>query len=156
MMKKRHVFSRSVLIRTDIAALFHFHLDPRNLPVISPPFPKVTIGYISDIPLKEGSRVTVLLPFLIKSIKWEISIDRVRYPAVISDLQLQGPFHYWIHHHRFQETDGGTVMTDEVEFSTPSVLIPGFLIQGMLQVMFLYRHFKTKKYFESLKQLPHG
>lgn len=155
-MNKRHVYSRSVLIRTDIASLFQFHLDPRNLPVISPPFPKVSIGYISDIPLKEGSRVTVHLPLLVKSIEWDISIDRVQYPAVISDLQLRGPFDYWIHHHRFQETDGGTLMTDEVAFSPPAPLIPGFLIKGMLTLMFVYRHYKTKKHFESPKFLPYG
>lgn len=40
-------------------------------------------------------------------------------PHRFVDEQVSGPFARWWHEHRFEPRDGGTLMTDVVEFSSP-------------------------------------
>lgn len=40
-------------------------------------------------------------------------------PHRFVDEQVSGPFARWWHEHRFEPSDGGTVMSDVVEFSSP-------------------------------------
>jgi ligand-binding SRPBCC domain-containing protein len=40
-------------------------------------------------------------------------------PRRFVDEQVSGPFAHWWHEHRFEESDGVTLMTDTVEFASP-------------------------------------
>ena len=106
-------------IKTDSEELFQFHLDTNNLPKISPPFPKAKLKSISDIPLKEGSKVTVSLNFFLFETDWEIEIEKVKEGELIVDLQKKGLFEYWRHSHIFEKNDDKVIMTDKVEYIPP-------------------------------------
>jgi ligand-binding SRPBCC domain-containing protein len=41
-------------------------------------------------------------------------------PRTFVDEQTSGPFRRWWHQHRFELVDGGTLMTDVVEFESPA------------------------------------
>lgn len=41
-------------------------------------------------------------------------------PHRFVDEQVRGPFRRWWHEHRFEEVEGGTLMTDTVEFASPA------------------------------------
>jgi len=41
-------------------------------------------------------------------------------PTRFVDEQVSGPFRRWWHEHRFEETQGGTLMVDLVEFDSPA------------------------------------
>jgi ligand-binding SRPBCC domain-containing protein len=45
-----------------------------------------------------------------------VAFDR---PSGFSDEMLRGPFHHWRHDHGFSSVNGGTLMVDDVEFSSP-------------------------------------
>lgn len=41
-------------------------------------------------------------------------------PRRFVDEQTSGPFRRWWHEHRFESADGGTLMTDHIEFESPA------------------------------------
>lgn len=149
---KEYIFEKSVLIRNaEIDDLWLFHADTNNLPVISPPFPFVKLLEISDIPLKKGSRIRLRVNFIIFSSVWEIEIADAKRPDFVIDNQLKGIFRKFYHIHRFDETDGGVMMTDNITYSPPFSFMPdlqNFFIRIQLNQMFSLRHKKTKEYFE--------
>jgi ligand-binding SRPBCC domain-containing protein len=134
--KKKYIFQKSVDIKCGLEELFNFHLDTNNLPKISPSFPNASIKKISEVPLRKNSTVTVSLNFLLFRSDWEILIRELEANKLIGDLQK-----------------GNEVkMTDKVEFIPPfgvlgMCLIP--LIRFQLNMMFRYRHKKTKMIFEN-------
>lgn len=46
-------------------------------------------------------------------------ISAYKAPTRFVDEQVSGPFRRWWHEHRFEAVEGGTVMTDVVEFDSP-------------------------------------
>ncbi len=147
-----YIFEKKVLIKNAlIDDLWLFHADTNNLPLISPPFPFVKLLGISDIPLKKGSRVKLRVNFLIFSSVWEIEIADYERPFYITDNQLKGIFGKFYHIHKFEETDGGVIMTDHITYSPPFSFLQrlqNFFIRIQLNQMFSLRHKKTKKHFE--------
>lgn len=151
-LKKKYEFIQSVEIETEMGEIFNFHLDTNNLPKISPAFPSASIKSITDVPLKEGSTVTVTLNFILFKTDWEILIERVIDGQLIVDLQKNGLFEYWRHSHIFETVEDKVVMTDKVEFIPPfgtfgRLFLP--LINFQLKQMFKFRHSKTKNLFEN-------
>src|SRR5258708_28799890 len=59
-------------------------------------------------------------------------------PARFSDEMQSGPFQYWRHHHRFDPVKGGTLMVDDVEFSSP--LGP---VGRLIEALVLSRHIRN-------------
>lgn len=141
----------SVLINVELEKIFNFHLDTTNISVISPPFPKVLKVEMSEKPLKKGSKVKLVIDFLLFKQIWLIDIAEVIPGSLITDLQEEGPFKFWEHNHQFTKKNGAVLMTDEIRF------LPPFGIFGWLALPFVYlqlylmfsdRHRRTKKYFE--------
>jgi len=141
----------SVLINVELEKIFNFHLDTTNISAISPPFPKVIKVEMSEKPLKKGSKVKLVIDFLLFKQSWFIDIAEVIPGSLITDLQEEGPFKFWEHNHQFTEKNGAVLMTDEIRF------LPPFGIFGWLALPFVYlqlylmfsdRHRRTKKYFE--------
>ena len=145
------VFKKSVVLNTDIDSLFVFHLDTNNAIKISPPFPFLELVYISEIPLKQNSTLTMRLNFVLFTIDWELAISQVEPFRVITDSQIKGPVYQWQHHHRFEERDGGVCMVDEVEFTSFKnrwlALIIDPIVYLSLFGLFAFRHNVMKKLF---------
>ncbi|MCF8412762.1 MAG: SRPBCC family protein [Melioribacteraceae bacterium] len=149
---KKYLFQKFIEIKAPQNEVFEFHRDTNNLPIISPPFPKAQILSMSEIPLIRGSEIVIQLNFLLFRQVWEITISEFEIPTMISDFQKRGLFEYWHHYHIFEPTEHGVKMIDKVEF-TPPLGILGRIVNPLiflqLELMFRYRHRKTKEYFES-------
>jgi ligand-binding SRPBCC domain-containing protein len=69
------------------------------------------------------------------------------------DEQREGPFAAWVHAHRFDAEDGGTRLTDSIEFALQGggfiEKMAGWIIKRKLQKMFKYRHMVTRRMCES-------
>jgi ligand-binding SRPBCC domain-containing protein len=44
---------------------------------------------------------------------------RIRCAANVKDEQARGPYRFWRHRHGFEETAGGTIVSDYVEYALP-------------------------------------
>ncbi|MBU2584134.1 MAG: SRPBCC family protein [Bacteroidetes bacterium] len=110
--------TKSLSLKTDIEKLYKFHLDPRNLRLISPRSLPAKVVHISHTPLQKGSEIKIKLnvfPFV--SVNWEVLIENVIENKLIVDLQKKGPFKFWRHEHKFDLLfDGTVVMTDDITF----------------------------------------
>lgn len=65
------------------------------------------------------------------------------------DIQQRGPFRVWRHRHEFTSENGGTRLTDRIEFSLPlaplSDWLLAWLVSMQLRRMFTYRYQATAR-----------
>lgn len=144
-------FTKSVLINTEINKLFDFHTNPENLNKISPPFLKVKIKSISDIPLVKDSLIVLEVGNFGFVTEWKVQIKECQKPTLVKDLQLKGLFGFWEHSHIFEVAGDKVKMTDSIDFTPPFGFLGYFLCPFIflgLNVMFSIRHKKTKELFE--------
>jgi len=141
-----------IVISAPIERVFHFHDDTRNLLRITPPSIKVSIETMG----KPGLGYEVVLKvrqFGIFTMRWKVRITEYVPPALMSDEQVSGPFAYWKQTRRLREVDGGTELTDIVEYRPPFGVLGrianALVIRQQVLEMFAYRQATTKRLLES-------
>lgn len=140
--------------------LWDWHARPGALASLIPPWESVTIqswrsaqGQEQPGLLEDGVTI-VLVPRLGPlSLRWISRLQDVQSGREFSDIQLRGPFSYWLHRHRFvPETETTSTLIDEVSYrlplGPPGQLVAGPYIRKRLERMFDYRHRVT---LESLR-----
>lgn len=141
-----------IVIAAPIERVFHFHDDTRNLLRITPPSIKVSIETMG----KPGLGYEVVLKvrqFGIFTMRWKVRITEYVPPTLMSDEQVSGPFAYWKQTRRLHEVDGGTELTDIVEYRPPFGVLGrianALVIRRQVLEMFAYRQATTKRLLES-------
>jgi len=141
-----------IVISAPIERVFHFHDDTRNLLRITPPSIKVSIETMG----KPGLGYEVVLKvrqFGIFTMRWKVRITEYVPPTLMSDEQVSGPFAYWKQTRRLREVDGGTELTDIVEYRPPFGVLGrianALVIRRQVLEMFAYRQATTKRLLES-------
>lgn len=141
-----------IVIAAPIERVFHFHDDTRNLLRITPPSIKVSIETMG----KPGLGYEVVLKvrqFGIFTMRWKVRITEYVPPTLMSDEQVSGPFAYWKQTRRLREVDGGTELTDIVEYRPPFGILGRIanvlVIRRQVLEMFAYRQATTKRLLES-------
>ncbi len=135
-------FISSYAFKIDIDKLFKFHLDPKNLRLLSKPGMNLKIlNY--ELPLRKNSIVNLnfnLLPLV--RVNWELKIEEIVTNELLVDLQVKGPFRFWRHKHIFNRLfDGTVILTDEIEYDAGfigNLLDP--IIKWRLRKMFTFRY----------------
>jgi ligand-binding SRPBCC domain-containing protein len=114
------VFTRSFDLTASLEEVWKFHSDPAALARITPKPLKVAVE-ICDYPVTEGSRVNLRLSVGPVGVRWNSVITEFKTMERFSDAQVpnQGPFKRWKHTHSFTPIDGGTRVTDHVEYEMP-------------------------------------
>lgn len=128
--------------------VFAFFADAQNLDLITPPwlhFRTVTPGagemrvgtvmdhrlWLHGFPLHWRSKITIWDP-----------------PARFVDEQVRGPYRLWIHEHRFEEQNGGTLVHDHVRYAVVfDFLIHQLFIRPDIERIFTYRQEKLREIF---------
>jgi len=141
-----------IVIAAPIERVFHFHDDTRNLLRITPPSIKVSIETMG----KPGLGYEVVLKvrqFGIFTMRWKVRITEYVPPTLMSDEQVSGPFAYWKQTRRLREVDGGTELTDIVEYRPPFGVLGrianALVIRRQVLELFAYRQATTKRLLES-------
>jgi ligand-binding SRPBCC domain-containing protein len=117
---KVHVLRQSQLLPISLPEAWEFFSTPRNLDRITPPDLGFSITYSSAERMEEGQIITYRIrlgPLL--QLPWVTEIKVVREPHSFIDVQLAGPYRLWHHQHRFEASEGGTLMTDLVHYALP-------------------------------------
>jgi ligand-binding SRPBCC domain-containing protein len=69
------------------------------------------------------------------------------------DLQVKGPYSLWIHEHLFEESEGGTLVKDNVQYAVPGgKLVQRLLVAPDLERIFTYRHRVLEELFDPKQQ----
>lgn len=123
--------------------VFEFFADPDNLGRITPSAMRFEF-LTEDRAMRSGLLIDYRLrPLLGIPVSWRTRIDAYDPPHGFVDVQLQGPYRRWEHHHTFREVDGGTLVTDEIAYELPfgllGDLVNRLVVRGELQQIFTYR-----------------
>lgn len=150
---ERYVKQTRIMAPPDV--VFRFHESPDALQQLIPPWENMK-PVESSGSLLPGSRVVLRGSLGPLPIKWVAIHTEYDPPHLFADQLESGPFAYWYHRHRFlDDGQGGTLLTDEVEYSVPmgavGQLLGGWFVRRKLEAMFAYRHEKTKSLIESGK-----
>ena len=67
------------------------------------------------------------------------------------DIAVRSPFKRWRHEHRFDPRDGGSTLTDTVEYELPfgpfGAIADRLFVRRDLEAMFAHRHRVTQERF---------
>jgi len=126
---------------------FSFFEDPRNLFSITPNWLDFRLhGLHASLTVAEGSEFDYRIRWLGIKVPWKSRIVNYRPPEQFTDIQIQGPYRFWQHIHRFEIMKQGTFMTDEVHYCIPCSLM-GALVHTLLikkQLMDIFCHRAAK------------
>ena len=139
-------------VKASAEELFELHMDARNLPKISPPFPPVKL--LSEPKRSEPGDLQVIQfgrsPF---ASVWHARVTQVVPGRMLEDVQERGLFLKWRHQHRVRDLGNGEAeLTDAVSFRViPTVageFLEFWLVRPLIKAMFVLRHRKTRALLE--------
>lgn len=151
------VFEFASNIKADAREVFAFHLHPKNIARVNPPWLRL-LSLEAPERLSPGATLHLKVSSFGWPQAWEVRVVSVMefegVPAKASflDEAVRGPFPFWRHLHEFwQAPDGTTGLVDRIEFLPPGGAIgvlgvPG--IRFLLKKMFAARHAATQQLFE--------
>ena len=139
------------LIPRPVDEVFAFFAEPENLRRLTPASMRFEF-LTEDRTMREGLQIDYRLrPLLGIPVGWRTRIDRYDPPHGFSDTQLRGPYARWDHRHTFEAVDGGTLMTDEVDYEIPfgplGDLVNRLAIRDELRRIFGYRQEAVRTVF---------
>jgi len=142
-----HTLSFTMKVPLGIEPVFSFFSDPANLERITPPELRFRTVSPQPIRMSVGTIIDFRLRLLGIPFGWRTRITRWDPPHCFIDEQLRGPYRLWIHTHRFLETDGVTIIADEVRYALPcwpfgQLAFP--FVYTMLQHIFQFRRTATR------------
>lgn len=149
------VFERSVEIAAPIADVFAFHLDTRNVPLITPRSQEVT-EIVGEFPLVVGAEVDMLVRQspLPTAQPWRIRVTAIDEPTLIVDeLVGHAMLARFVHEHRFEDLGAaGTRLTDRIDWEIkagPAKAMYQAAARGVLESAFAGRQDNTKALLEA-------
>lgn len=147
----------SSVVPAPLSAVWEFHASVEGLEAVTPAWFGLRVVSISDpangtngTRFEEGTTVDVTVaPFRVgPRVSWTSRITAVEVTdesAMFRDEMEDGPFPTWIHTHRFESVDGGTRVTDRVEYELPGPLGPlSAPVSVFFFPVFAVRHRRTR------------
>ena len=146
------LFVKETRIAASPEAVFQFHERPDALPLLIPPWEKVTVE-VPPTSLAKGTQVILVNRMGPLKLRWVAEHTAYDPPRMFMDVQKSGPFHKWEHKHLVL-ADGttGAILRDEVTYELPMGILGrifgGWFARSKIEKMFDYRHAVTKRVCE--------
>lgn len=100
--------------------VFAFFERAENLALITPPRQRFEILTPLPIAMRAGARIEYRLRAFGLPLRWTTEITEYDAPRVFVDVQLRGPYAYWVHRHAFEAVGPDAVrMVDTVDYALP-------------------------------------
>jgi ligand-binding SRPBCC domain-containing protein len=120
--------------------VFRFFSDCRNLELLTPRELEFRILTADPYPTRSGLLIDYRLKLHGIPFRWQSEITAWDPPLRFVDEQKRGPYRRWVHEHRFTEGEGGTVVSDRVDYVAPGgPLIHRWFVEPKLRRIFEYR-----------------
>lgn len=120
--------------------IFDFFADAVNLETITPPLLRFQVETPRPIAMHVGSLIDYRLRLHGFPIRWRTEITGWEPPFRFVDEQVRGPYRFWRHRHTFVDHEGGTLVTDEVDYAVPGGgLVHALAVKGDIRKIFEYR-----------------
>ena len=99
--------------------VFEFFARAGNLERITPSWLKFTLESTEPVQITAGTVITYRLALHGVPLRWVSRIEEWEPGRQFVDLQIKGPYRRWHHRHRFEAVDGGTKVSDQVDYELP-------------------------------------
>lgn len=130
------------------AEVFNFFADAGNLEALTPPWVHFQILTEGSIRMEVGAEIEYRLRLRGVPVRWLSRITAWRPNTKFVDEQINGPYRRWIHEHKFEELNGGTLAIDQVSYSVlGGGLVNRFLVAPDLRRIFEYRSIELIRIF---------
>lgn len=121
--------------------MFALFSDAFQLERLTPPWLRFRVLTPGPISMREGQLIDYQLKLHGLPVRWRTEITDWEPPFLFRDSQRRGPYLLWEHTHTFEESDGGTLVCDQVKYRVPGgFLINRLFVQRDLLRIFNYRH----------------
>jgi ligand-binding SRPBCC domain-containing protein len=128
---------------------FSLFCDASNLEALTPPELRFEIRTAMPIEMRAGTRIEYRIRLFGIPFSWLTEITCWEPGRRFVDEQISGPFHRWIHDHRFESvSDASTRIRDEVHYALPFEPIGRMahpLIRSRLDRIFEYREIRVRE-----------
>jgi ligand-binding SRPBCC domain-containing protein len=125
-------------ITRDVA--YAFYANAHNLEALTPPWLRFSVLTPSPVEMHVGTVIDYRLRLRGVPIRWQSEIVAWEPPCRFVDVQVRGPYRRWEHEHLFAEQDGGTLVSDRVEYEAPGGrLVDRVLVRPDLERIFCFR-----------------
>ena len=120
--------------------IFDYYADAFNLELLTPPWLQFRVITPPPIHIEQGTEIEYRLRLHGIPLGWRSRITAWQPPHSFTDEQIRGPYRRWTHRHTFTPQDGGTLITDFVEYDMlGGLLIDRLLVRRDLRRIFAYR-----------------
>jgi len=99
--------------------IFPFFANPQNLEQITPGWLRFKVLTRFPMEMKVGVKIDYQWRVHGFPLRWTSEITVWEPPFRFIDEQRRGPYRKWMHEHRFEERDGGTLCIDNVRYAAP-------------------------------------
>jgi len=144
---KLYTLQREQWIPKPTEEVFSFFASTGNLESITPNW--LHFHVISESKaIERGTKIDYKLRIHGIPVRWQSEITVWEPPFRFVDEQRRGPYRTWIHEHRFEPRDEGTLVTDIVRYAVVGgPLIQRWLVSKDLVRIFDYRQKQLEKIF---------
>ena len=120
--------------------IFPFFTKAANLQTITPDWLDFQIERQQPEEMEEGTLIDYRLKVRGIPLRWRTRINVWEPPHRFVDEQIRGPYRLWIHEHRFEPADNGTLCLDHVRYAVPGgTLVNKLFVQRDVQRIFDHR-----------------
>ena len=135
------------LVPASLDETFEFFSDARNLERLTPAWLEFRIRSSGPLRMREGLKLDYVIVLHGLPIPWKTRID-VWEPGVrFVDRQVNGPYAWWRHEHRFEETPRGTRVIDDVEFVPRLRWLTHRIVRRDVRQIFMFRSEALRQVF---------
>jgi ligand-binding SRPBCC domain-containing protein len=142
---------RALWVPRPLTEVFNFFSRAENLEQITPPFLQFRITTKAPLEMKEGAAISYALRVRGLPVRWLTHIERWNPPFEFVDVQSKGPYKLWRHTHQFAAVDGGTSITDNVQYALPfgalGRIVHRLRVRRDLATIFDYRAERIRELF---------
>jgi ligand-binding SRPBCC domain-containing protein len=119
--------------------VFAFFSDAANLESLTPPSLQFRILTPQPVAMRQGTLIDYRVRIHGIPVAWQSAITVWQPPHRFVDVQRRGPYRRWEHTHGFAAVNGGTRVTDSVDFEVPFAWVAGWFVRRDVEKIFAFR-----------------
>jgi len=143
-----HLLVARLWLPRSVEEIFPFFADAGNLDALTPATLQFKIITPLPIRMEAGALIDYRLRLRGIPLRWRTRINTWQPPHRFVDEQLHGPYKQWLHEHRFEPLDGGTLCEDRVEYAVfCDFLANPLFVEPDIRRIFQFRQSKLAELF---------
>jgi ligand-binding SRPBCC domain-containing protein len=133
-------FSSELWLPRPPEEVFAFFADAGNLQALTPAWLDFSVLTPTPILMRPGTIIDYRLRLRGFRIRWQSEITAWEPPRRFVDEQRRGPYRLWVHEHRFEARERGTMVTDFVRYAAPGGwLVDRLFVRRDMERIFQFR-----------------